>query len=221
VANKVEIANFALSNIRAKEIQSFTEASIEAEAIANRYDQARLYVLRAFPWNFANKYEALAPSSETVIKYTQVYAYPNDCLQIKGLVPNFLLGTDRTAYLRYYYDHPLDRRIEDINAQFLPYEVAVVNDVKVILTDVAEAHVQYTSDVEDTNLFDDMFIELLTWWLTALIAVPVVGVEKGREMRRDALQMYTSVSAEAKQQNANERLNPEIAKSDLTLVREY
>jgi hypothetical protein len=219
--NKVEIANLALGNIRAASILNFSESSLEAQTINARYDIARRYVLRAFPWNFCNKIEALAETAETIIKYTYVYTYPADCLRANSLVPNFLLGTDRTAYLRFYYDYPMDRRVEDLNSQFQPFEIGNINDTKVIMTDLSEAYLQYTSDVIDTTLFDENFVEALSWYLAAQCAIPVVGAEKGREMRADALRIYNTFINEAQVINANERKQPEMAKSDYTLVREY
>ena len=96
-----------------------------------------------------------------------------------------------------------------------------MDGTKVIGSDLSESYLQYTMDVTDTTLFDDNFVEAFAWYLAAQIAVPIVGAEKGREMRRDALQLYTSFMTEAKANNANERSRKPPADSDTTLLRMF
>jgi hypothetical protein len=220
MANSIEIANLALSNIRARTIQNFTEDSLEAQVIKARYDIARKFVLRAFPWGFANRTIALGEiETDANLPYNSVYNYPNDCIKARHIVPHFILGNDRTTYLRFGSQIPM-RLMREIDQLKIPFEVINVDDQRVLVTDQPDAYLQYTLDVIDTNLFPEDYIEMLAWWLSAQIAVPVVGAEKGREMRRDALQMYQTLKVEAQVANANERHNQIAQESDYTYLRE-
>jgi len=219
MANSIEIANLALSNIRARTIQTFTEDSLEAQVMLARYDIARQYVLRQFPWGFANRTEPAALVTVDPQKYLYAYAYPNNCLKLKHIVPYYVLGTDRTVYLRFgsLIPEPQLRDTEELN---IPYEIANENGVQVILTDMPEAYLQYTIDEKDTNLYSPDFVEMLSWWLASQVAVPIAGAEKGREMRRDALRMYDQIRKETQVANANERFRQKEDESEYTQLRE-
>ncbi len=219
--NSIEIANLALGNIKARTIQTFNEPSLEAQTCKARYDIARKYLLREMAWNFARKTEPLALREDTSVEFIYVYDYPSDCVKLQRILPDFLLGNERTAYLRFQNDYPYDMRAESMRLYDQPYEVAVIDGVKVVMSDLPEAHAVYTSNVEDTNLFDDQFVEAFSWWLASQIAVPIVGVEKGREMRKDALQIFGSIIREAKEANANEKRFSADVQSDVITAREY
>lgn len=219
--NPVEIANLALGNIRARSIQSFDEDSLEAQTIKLRYDLCRRWVLQEIMPNFAKKTLALGLTTEQDNRWIYCYDYPADCLKVQYILPNWVFGEERTVYLRFGYEYPMDKRIELIKEHAEEFEIEQKGTSKVIMTNIDEAYATYIKDEEDTNLFTAQFAEALAWWLSAQIAVPVVGAEKGREMRRDALNIYSQMVREAKESLGNERRVQPEGRSELTIQREW
>lgn len=183
----------ALGNIRAQRIQSLDDANAipEAPACKLRYPQARDFVLSDVPWNFAGKIAVLALLTWEPDEWLYAYTWPDDCLTPRYIVPP---GKER-----YQAD-----RIE--------YESAVSSTgTRVILTNLAEASLKYTFRQTNPNRFSAHFIEALSWYLAAVIAIPVVGSEKGRLLRDDALSMYQAtigagISADATEGYSLQRL---------------
>lgn len=204
MASSIDIANLALGNIRAQSINAFDEASIEAQVCDQRYDLARQFVLRDNPWRFANKIAALALVDETAAEWSYVYDYPTDCLAARHIVGEYGLSYERTAYYRSEVDYDYLSRFRTR----IPFEVAQQSDgSRAILCDLEDAYLAYTADVTDTTQFQADFIEALAWYLAAQIAVPIVGSNEGRELRKDALQMYSQLTNAARANDANEAWN--------------
>jgi hypothetical protein len=80
--SEVAVANMALLALgRGKFITSLTEDSQAARVIRHFLPYCRDAVLRAYPWNFAQRRASL-PALETAPAFEYAYAYtlPNDCL---------------------------------------------------------------------------------------------------------------------------------------------
>lgn len=205
MTSKVEICNLALGNIRAASINAIDESSVEAQVCKARYDLALKFMLRDFPWRFSHKVQALALESMTPNEWDYAYTYPTDCLRAKYILPTNQHMSTRTAY--YHLDLP------HVKEQIGPVQFEVgFNDTssrKVILTDQDEAYLAYTAYQTDTTNFDPLFIEALGWYLASLIAVPIVGIERGKDLRDNALQAYGMTLPYAQEADANEgTINP-------------
>jgi len=206
MASVVDICNLALGNIRANSINALDESSIEAQVCNQRYDFAVDFVLNAFPWGFAKKVATLALLDESPQEWTYAYSYPNECINIRHLVANEQISTDRTALLRYDQDEFYQRQ-QNLKTR-IPFEIAVSNaGSKAILCNQAEAWAAYTVRVTDPNQFDAGFIEALAWYLSSVIAIPVVGADKGAQLQATAVDAYQSFVNIAKASSANERWN--------------
>ena len=85
-ADKVTLANLALSKIGAERISSFGDDSSSARLITAIYDDVRDEVLTASPWSFATKRAVLAQSADPIVwtDDTMKYKYvkPTDFLKI-------------------------------------------------------------------------------------------------------------------------------------------
>jgi hypothetical protein len=80
---------------------------------------------------------------------------------------------------------------ERYQADRIEFEAAVSSTgTRVILTNLAEAKLKYTFRQTNPNRFTPHFIEALSWYMAGVIAIPVVGSEKGRLLRDDSLQIY-------------------------------
>ena len=81
----VSICNLALAKLGAYPISSLTEQSKEARLCNVFYEQLRDEVLRAHPWNFAEKRATLALTDTTDFGYSYAYALPSDCIACRYL----------------------------------------------------------------------------------------------------------------------------------------
>lgn len=180
MASEVSICNLALSHIgAAADISSLSESSQEAYHANLLFAETRDSVLRAHPWAFAARYKHLSVVGMAPGHWRYQYAYPNDCLVVRRLLQ------DRTR------DNPI------------PYEVGLSDryNARVILTNAERATLFYTCQVTNPLVFDENFIQALSWKLAAELAMPLTRDEKRMNA---AYQMYQGALAEALAINANE-----------------
>ena len=150
--SEVGIVNIALARLGESPIQSFEEGSVPANMAKVFYDPARRAVLRAYDWGFSLKTVRLARYTGEPVDFRFAFSLPADCLRAIRLrrkgVADFTDGCDIRFVIR----------------------------SGALYTDEAEAYLEYVSDVEDTALFDDKFIEVLGYKLASDLAMPVKKV---------------------------------------------
>ena len=186
IISKVKIGNMALSHIGASSsIESFSEETAAAQAVDLWYDFSRLQILEAYDWGFARKRQALALDSEAAPEgvWGFRYQYPADAVSIREICNP--LGPDADA---------------------IPFEIELSSDGlrKTILTDVEDATVIYTKDLETTSLYTAFFVEALSYLLAHHIAYTITGK---RTIRQEMLEIYNQYIQLAPAQNANERVD--------------
>lgn len=198
MASVVEICNIALSRLAASApIASLTERSKEAELCAVFYEQCRDEVLRAFAWPFATASIVLADVGTPANGWAYRYAYPADCLLVLGVI------------------HPGQREVMESDL-LIPFKVGYSPSGTVINTDQPQAAVNYVSRVEDTTLYDPLFVSALAWKLAAELAIPLAGK---REYRHDCEQQYLISVSKAQAQVLNEGQDSPPPPSEYELAR--
>lgn len=183
MASEVEICNLALSHIGAYSINALSDASQEARKCNLYFDSDRDFVLRDYPWNFAEKRNLLAVlSGVTPYGYTYAYAYPTDCVNALYLFNSANITV------------PLE------------FKITAKDDLsgKQILTDEEDAVLVYTARVEDPTLFDANFIVAFSYKLAASLALTLTKKESVQERM---LRIYAAIMAMAKTNNAIEQKN--------------
>ena len=139
--SEVKICNLALNKLGAARISTRDEASAEAQACDDIYDEVRDDVLADHIWNFAQKRAALGLLDET---------------------PEF---TDDGVTL--VYQAPTDM----IKLNFVNIESAIVKlEGNKILSDTAGLELKYTFRVTDVQKFFPKFVEALATRLAAELA---------------------------------------------------
>lgn len=208
----VEICNMALSNIRAGQISSLTEASTQANQCAIKYPVMRDMVLTNFSWNFARSIKPLALlSNTTVFNWRYVYQYPADCLRIDKLILNYQL------YSAGVYTPPYDNaNLPDLEGQ-VPYKVMTVDGVKVIVSNEPDLRIQYRTRVTDTTKYDTVFIMALSYLLASELAIPLAGIELGGRLRAESLQIYEAYISQASADNRNESYDAPVESEFITV----
>lgn len=149
----VDICNRALSEIGTRStIASLDEASPEAYNCSLHYDRLRRMLLRGAHWNFAREQQpALTALATPQQPWQAAYAYPSDCLAFRFLQP---------PGQYFWAPSPLFR---------------FVVSGKTIQTNLLQAGGVYTSDVQDCDLFDDLFADALTAALAAHVLLALTG----------------------------------------------
>lgn len=202
MSSEVEICNMALSNIRAGSINSLDESSLPAQVCSLKYNIIRDMLLTEIPWGFAHKIKGLALLTTEIFNWAYAYQYPADCFKINRLVgaQEQLLNSDANVVSR-----AIDTQLLPYRRTQVSYEIFNFDDNKNIGANEANLRIDYVANITDPNLFSNNFILALSHLLAAEIAVPIVGVEKGRQLRSDSLQIYKEYLATAESDDLNEQ----------------
>lgn len=217
MASEVELCKMALSNIRARSINSLDEASVEAQTCKLWYPLVRDQMLRESPWSFTRVIQALALRTEDPLQWVYAYQYPADCLRLYYVTADFGFK-DQSAVGIAYRDRFDPWFIEPEKA--VPFEIQIgSSDRQLVLTDQRDAYAVYTKKVTDPNTFPVDFYMMLSWYLASQISVPLLGLEGGRAARSDAMQMYQSLRETAIAANGNEAKPPRTEQNDFVTAR--
>ena len=184
MTTKTEICNLALMRIGSTTVGNIdTENSAEANACRQFYDVARRATLRGHRWNFATKRSNLARlPDDSVEDWNYVYQYPSDCLAIRSI-----LTVPR-------------------NQDPIEYEVANIDGNRVILTDEQGARIIYTTDVVDAVLYDDTFINALSYRLAMEVSGPLTA---SSGLREQMLNLYLNELESARGEDSSEGMPDE------------
>src|SRR5574340_59097 len=152
----VDVFNIALSRcgVYNNAVADVNENTKQAGVCRVFYDRCRRYVLRDFPWRFAERIMPLSDLGNPPTNWSYKYPYPADCLMARHLV---LPGVRRP-------------RVD----QLAPFQV--MNDAtngSVLVTDLSPAELCYTTDVEDLNLWDEISVSALAYRLAGEIIMPL------------------------------------------------
>jgi hypothetical protein len=161
----IDVCNLALNHLGLGTIASLAETSKSALKCSAFFNMARDAVLRAHEWNFAEKEEALALiSDETLTGWEYLYVVPAKCLKIRSVF------TEDT--------------LEIPEPQPFKIGLSPVTAVKAIATDLEDAYIKYTRQVDDPSLWDPLFVMALSFYLAWLLAAPLCGdPAKGESVR--------------------------------------
>ena len=177
----IQICNAALLLIGTRTIASLEEPTPEAAYCKQFYDQAVLSVLRDHPWGFAQRREKLAEVQVPEgwqSAYCKAYAYPLDCVQSHFLMT--ACGTEKSQ----------------------AYELAANDERTILLTNLPDAIMAYTANIQDVTRFDPMFVEALTRKMQCLLTKPIL---KGNSQGvREAEELYMRALSAAKTADAKE-----------------
>jgi hypothetical protein len=153
-ASETNICNLALQQMgRSTRIASLAETTTEAGPIcALQYPISRDAVLRAFPWNFAQRRAALTAFVEApAFEYANHFKLPSDFLFLTEIFGS--------------YDAPY--KLETFSS-------SSSGAIRVIVTDLgAPLNIRYTARISDAALFDPLFTTTLAAHMAAEMAIPL------------------------------------------------
>lgn len=205
--SSTEIANLTLGRLGVGQLITSIDDQITPAKLCKRfYHQCRREVLRAFPWDFAQRNEALAlVAGQTFPGWTYVYQYPNECLMVRAVGDVSGIRYARSAVfcrereqwppvLRY----PWQQALKDDNAS------------RVLLTDVSSAYAFFTVDLENTGVFPPDFTSVFAWRLAMEVGGPL---QCKAELVDRAQQQYLFWHSHASAQAMNESRDDEKPES--------
>ena len=195
------IYNTALARLGVGQvIAAPTENSVPAKTCNRFYEQCRQEVLRAFPWGFALRAEALAEvADQTFPGWAYVYQYPNGCLYMRAVGDEDGLRIVRSQIL--CSDHSWPQTLQSVRR---PFQKAIKDDgaSQVILSDTPDAWAFYTLDVTNTGAMEIDFQNVLSWRLAMEAGGPL---QAKRELIDAAESRYFSWLSAAAANTMNEQ----------------
>jgi hypothetical protein len=182
----VSICNKALGHVGTRStIASLAEKSNEAIQCALYYESTRDSILRAEHWNFAGFQQpltmlaSLATSPIPPSPWQFEYAYPSDCLKCRYILP--IMGSDPPPSSIALTSAPVQivaapNWIGPVVKFVVSSDVdAKGNQIKVILTNQAQAILKYTKRITDPGMFDSDFVEVLVLAIGAKLINALTG----------------------------------------------
>lgn len=217
MASEIDICNLALGHIRAGTINSLDESSVQAKQCKLKYPIMRDQMLQDSPWQFAGSIKPLSLLVAEVFGWAYVYQYPSDCLRINRMILDYerVNQSNRASGLYYPYR---DEDLYRINDPQVEYKVVNLDGNKVIVSNYEDLRIDYRVKITDTDLFTTTFVMALSHLLAAEIAIPIVGVEQGRALRGDSMQIYEAYINSAIVNEMNEQ-KTYLAESESITVR--
>ena len=167
--SKTRIFNMALNELGVSAPIQNADAQDDNRAIIlrNFYEIARDEVLKAFDWNFAERYRVLTPTQDECLdpNFKFVYDYPNDCLCARDLYQKV---DENSEYKNRAADEGLTYK----------FRLSANDDgQKVLLADISPAVLRYTRKVEKEIFFDPEYAIALSLYLAGLTGKAITGSE--------------------------------------------
>lgn len=185
MASKVDIWNLALSHIG--HVASVTDPD-ETSAVANHcrrfYPIALGVALERNDWSFARRRVQLAEVTNPVDHWNFAYARPNLCVK------------ERMVFM--------PQATDDNKAQPFVVESNDSGDI-ILLTNIEDAILRYTTLVDDTNKFSYLFVLTLSYDLASMLVGPI---PKDVRLKKAMAEWAAITASEAAAEDAN------AAKSD-------
>lgn len=197
MSSEVEICNLALGHLGSDGIDALTDRSANAAACTTFYAICRDMALRAAPWPFATKIQALALIAESPNEeWDFSYRYPSDCLVFRKIQSGSRNDTRQSR---------------------VPYRIATDDQGKLILTDKEEAIAEYGALVTNSQLFPPDFVLALSRLIAFHIAPRIAGQDPFK-LGPQSLQVYQNMIMQAQADAFNEQQEEE--EPDSQFIRE-
>lgn len=210
MASDVTIANLALGFLGdGANVASLNppDSSVQAQLCAKFYPVARNALLEMATWSFATRRVALAAVTNPSSTWQYAYAQPANVINTLAVLPAEALDDYESSC----------PRPDNYSYGFLPPPVALTYEPQpyatetdasgnlIILTNVENAVLRYTTLVTDANKFSPLFTEALAWKLAAMLAGPLLKGEAGAAEAKRCYQMFLTIETQAEASDANQR----------------
>lgn len=219
--SEVTICNLALSHLGdTAEVASIKppEASVQAQLCARFYYVARNALLEMGSWGFATRRVKLAELTPDDVAcgwrphpWRHVYALPNAVINAIAVVPHDApddyeawVGAEERHYRRPYPEGYLPVPGSPV---IVPQPFALetrADGTQIVLTNVCDAVLRYTTLVEDTTKFSPLFALALSYLLASMLAGPLIKGDAGTAAAGQMLELFGQFKAQAIASDANQ-----------------
>lgn len=180
---KESIYNLALNHLGVSAVvQNTTTISPRITVLNNQYPIAKEMVMKAFDWNFLNRFKELTPSVEKSPdpRFLYAYDYPNDCIAARYVV-------------------------DSVSGKYKKVQVTTDSaGNKLVVCNINPAILCYTRDIHTKvaeSFFTAEFVTALSFYLAYLCADSITGSSNKKQL---CYQAYMTELARAKAMNATE-----------------
>ena len=220
--SEVTICNLALSHLGdTASVASIKppDSSVQAQLCARLYYVARNALLEMAAWGFATRRVALAqvtnptldpndPDSRGTWRFA--YALPNAAINVLAVIPADA-PSDYEAWAgpgEKDHSYPQGYLPTPGAPQYTPAPFAcetLSDGSQIVLTNVCDAVLRYTTLVEDTTKFSTLFTLALSYLLASMLAGPLIKGDAGVTVAEQMLQLFGSFKGQAEASDANQR----------------
>lgn len=191
----------ALSHLNfGKEIQNInSDSAAEAAACRRYYDDARDGALREFAWPFATKIATLGLiESDPNEEWDYSYRYPSDCIEVRRILSGARNDSRQTR---------------------VPFKQGLDSSGRLIFTDKENAQAEYTSRLDNPEIYPSDFVLAFSYYLAFLIA-PRITAGDPFKLGPQSWQMYLMMVNKAKANSVNEEQPDELPQAEWIRDRE-
>jgi hypothetical protein len=223
--SEVTICNLALSHLGdTANVKSIAppDSSVQAQLCARFYYVARNALLEMAAWGFATRRAKLAeiaitppvgaPADWRPHPWRHVYAVPAAMLNALAVVSADAPDDYEAWFGPVEQDHfpPYPQGYLPVPGAPLyvpqPYSIeARADGSQVVLTNVPDAVIRYTTVVSDTTKFSPLFLLALSYLLASMLAGPIIKGDAGITVAEQQLQLFNACKGQATASDANQR----------------
>lgn len=190
IYSETDIANIALTRCGHNQITALTNNVKGADLCRLHYPICRDAVLRAHPWNFAIRRQALSALSDAPsFEYDYQFPLPTDPWCLKVI---------RTSW-------------EADGFTDIPYRI----EGRYLLTNEDSCSIEYIARVTDVTQFDELFVDTLASRLAADLATPLA---QNATLADAMMKVYQMKLVEARSIDAQEGTPREVVTTDAWLA---
>jgi hypothetical protein len=223
MASEVGICNLALSHLGdTATVASIKppDASVQAQLCARFYPIARDALLEMGSWGFATRRVQLtrlnlptftdAAGNATPGTWLYAYALPNAVINVISVLSATAADDYEEAFGAGMATPPYPQGSLPVPGApaIMPQSFALETQedgTQIVLTNVPDAVLRYTTLVQDTTKFSPLFTLALSWLLASMLAGPILKGDQGEAAGERCLTMFKSFEGMAESSDANQR----------------
>lgn len=224
--SKVTICNLALGHLGdTATVASISppDNSVQAQLCARFYPVALNALLEMGSWGFATRRVKLAQVANPTLAIAQgvdptvewgtwkyAYALPNAVINVIAVISaeapddyEATLGAPETGH-----HYPQGYLPVPGAPTYVPQPYAIETQTdgsQIVLTNLCDAVLRYTTLVDDTTKFGSLFMLALSWLLASMLAGPILKGDAGAAAGERCLKMFQVIEGEAESSDANQR----------------
>lgn len=199
ITSTTQLANLALSELGARRIDALdSDTTTEAKACRLHFDHCRDSLLRRHPWSFATRRVGISRiTGDPVKEWAAAWQLPPDLVR-------------------------LIRVVSVANDSKVPENSFAIEGRQLLTSDTDAKHIVYVSSAVPVGEWDSLFVEAMTYALSARIAKDITGnPQEGQAatQKLEALALPTAQTADAREVLSGENHGPAHLVARSFLVR--